>query len=469
MMSGVLAGLEPRDVWRHFEALLSIPRPSGSEGAAADYITGVAAGLGLPWKRDEAGNVLVSRPGKGTGVVLQAHTDIVAEKLPHSAHDPLKDPVRPVLRDGWVMAEETTLGADNGMGVAIMLSVLGCSGRQLPPLECLFTVDEERGLLGARVFPVEWLSHRMLINLDSEEENSICIGCAGGRDIELTMGLERETAGMDCWLLTVDGLAGGHSGMEIGRGRANAIVAAARVCRRLGLRVAGFNGGSKHNAIPREASVVVCGTATVEGLADAQAELRLEYAGIDDSLCVRGQPCASRAPLTEACSTRLLDLLLGLPHGVRSMSAAVPGLVQTSSNLAIVRSLDDSMMVTLSTRSSVDTSRDALVESVRGIARLAGCTVKAGEGYPGWAPDPASPLLERAKQACTQVFGSPPSVVAIHAGLECGLIGTRVGGMDMISMGPDIRDVHVPGERVSAASVEAFHRMLLVLLEGLTR
>lgn len=467
MKSGVFSDLEPRDVWRHFEALLSIPRPSGSEGAAADYITGVADTLGLPWKRDAEGNVLVSRPGSGNGVVLQAHTDMVAEKLPHSTLDPAGGRIEAVLRDGWIVADETTLGADNGMGVAIMLAVLGSPVKPLPPIECLFTVDEERGLMGARVFPVEWLTHRNLINLDSEEENSICIGCAGGRDVEVTMDLVRETGEAPSTVLSVGGLAGGHSGMEIGRGRANAIVLAARVCRQLGLRIAGFEGGSKHNAIPREAQVIVSGTVADRELKEAEAELRAEYALIEKDIGLSCEPCPYRAPLTETCSRKLTDLLLGFPHGVDSMSATVPGLVQTSVNLAIARSFDDRAVVTLSTRSSVDSSRDALVEKIRGIARLAGCSVKAGEGYPGWTPDPGSPLLARAKKACEQVYGRPPEVVAIHAGLECGLIGRRVGNMDMISMGPDIRDVHVPGERVRVSSVAAFFRMLIRLLEGM--
>ncbi|MFO7627831.1 MAG: beta-Ala-His dipeptidase [Candidatus Fermentibacteraceae bacterium] len=466
-MTGALFGLEPSAVWKHFGALLSIPRPSGSECAAADYIVGVAKGLGLDWKRDGVSNVLVRRPGTGSGVVLQAHTDIVADRLPGCPADPAVDGVTPELRDGWVTAVGTTLGADNGMGVAIMLAMLESPLSTLPPLECLFTVDEERGLLGARVFPPEWLAHRRLINLDSEEENSICIGCAGGRDVIVTKALEWESGAVPVSRLTVGGLAGGHSGMEINRGRANAISVAARVCRQLGLRVAGFSGGSKHNAIPRDAQVLVAGEVPPAALLEIAEEIGGEFAGIEKGIVISAIPSSPRAVLTGSCSTGLLDLLLALPHGVAAMSGSIPGLVQTSCNLAIARTDEKTAEVTISVRSSIDSSRDALVERIISTARLSGCSHEACEGYPGWTPDPDSPLLAHAEKACREYYGSDPEVVAIHAGLECGIIGKRVGGMDMISMGPDIRDVHIPGERVRISSVQAFMGMLVNLLESL--
>lgn len=466
-MNEALGGLEPAAVWKHFGALLSIPRPSGSEGAAADYIVKTAEGLGLEWKRDEAGNVLVGRPGTGAGVVLQAHTDIVADRLPGSPTDPATDGVIPELRDGWVTSSSTTLGADNGIGVAMMLAILESPLKSLPAIECLFTVDEERGLLGARVFPPEWLSHRRLINLDSEEENSICIGCAGGRDVIVTKTLEYDTGPVPASVLTVGGLAGGHSGMEIIRGRANAVSVAARVCRQLGLRVSGFAGGSKHNAIPRDARVFVAGEIPPEGLSRIKGEIMREFEGIEKDIVISSAPSSPRAVLSEGSSTGLLDLLLSLPHGVAAMSGTVPGLVQTSSNLAIVGTDGNRAEITVSVRSSVDSSRDALVERIVSIARLSGCSYEACDGYPGWAPDPGSPLLAHARRACSEFYGSEPTVLAIHAGLECGIIGKRVGGMDMISMGPDIRDVHVPGERVRVSSVQAFMGMLVNLLERL--
>lgn len=466
-MTSAMTGLEPKAVWKHFGALLSIPRPSGSEGAAADYIVRAAEGLGLQWKRDGVNNVLVRRPGRGNGVVLQAHTDIVADRLPDCPTDPAVDGVTAILRDGWVTATCTTLGADNGMGVAIMLAMLESPLTTLPPLECLFTVDEERGLLGARVFPPEWLAHRRLINLDSEEENSICIGCAGGRDVIVTKALEWESGAVPVSMLTVGGLAGGHSGMEINRGRANAISIAARVCRQLGLRVAGFSGGSKHNAIPRDAQVLVAGEVPPAGLLKVGSEIRAEFADIEKGIVITAEPSSPRAVLTGSCSIGLLDLLLALPHGVASMSGSIPGLVQTSCNLAIAITDEKAAKVTLSVRSSIDSSRDALVERIVSTARLSGCSHEAGEGYPGWTPDPGSLLLAHARKACREYYGSDPEVVAIHAGLECGIIGKRVGGMDMISMGPDIRDVHIPGERVRVSSVQAFVGVLVNLLESL--
>ena len=466
-MRNTLHGLEPAAVWNHFGALLSIPRPSGSEAAAADYIVGVATGLGLEWKRDGVNNVLVRRPGRGSGVVLQAHTDMVADRLPDCPTDPAVEGVKAELREGWVTAIGTTLGADNGMGVAIMLAMLESPLATLPPLECLFTVDEERGLLGARVFPAEWLAHRRLVNLDSEEENSICIGCAGGRDVVVTRALEWESGTVPVSILTVRGLTGGHSGMEINRGRANAIGVAARVCRELGLRVAGFSGGSKHNAIPRDAHVLVAGNVSPSLLSETADQIRREYAGIENGIVITAEPSSPRPVLTDACSTGLLDLILALPHGVASMSGSIPGLVQTSCNLAIARTDEETAEVMLSVRSSIDSSRDALIERIISTARLSGCSHEAGEGYPGWTPDPDSQLLAHATRACREYYGSDPEVIAIHAGLECGIIGRRVGGMDMISMGPDIRDVHIPGERVSVSSVQAFVGMLVNLLESL--
>jgi len=427
----------------------------------------VAESLALQWKRDSMHNVCVYRPGRGKGIVLQAHTDIVAEKLSGSATDPATDPITAVLRDGWITSLETTLGADNGIGVAIMLALLESPSQSLPPLECLFTVDEERGLVGARLFPPEWLTQSRLINLDSEEENSICIGCAGGRDVVLNMELERDREEVQTALLTVDGLSGGHSGMEIGRGGANAVRLAARLCRETGLRVAEFAGGSKHNAIPRNASVIVAGSVSRKALEGAETMMREEYRGQEENIRLAFEPADLRFPLTEDCSQRLNDLLLALPHGVEAYSGTVPGLVQTSCNLAIVRTTDSMASITMSVRSSIDASRDALVERICSIGRLAGCTEVSGEGYPGWPPNPDSPLLARAVEACRASYGDEPSVLAIHAGLECGLIGRRVGGMDMISMGPDIRDVHIPGERVRVESVASFMKMLTMLLKSL--
>ncbi len=459
--------LEPSDVWRHFAALLAIPRPSGSEAAVADYVQGQAAAMGLESRRDRAGNVLIVRPGVGKGVVLQAHLDMVADKTPDSPSDPAVDPVSAVLRDGWLMSETTTLGADNGIGVAIMLALLGSGSRTLPPLECLFTVDEERGLVGAKSFPTEWLGYRRMINLDSEEENSICIGCAGGRDVGLFLNLEREARPAEVSMLRVEGLNGGHSGMEIHRGGANAIRLAAGICARLGLRLADFSGGTKHNAIPREAMAAVVGEVDPMRLEPMITAVRDEFSGVEKGISITVEPGEPRRPLTAESSARLLNLLSALPHGVSSMSPSVPGLVQTSCNLAIAAVEGDRAAVTMSVRSSLDSSRDELTDRILAVGRLAGCDTQTGEGYPGWKPDPASPLLALARRACREVFGSEPTVEAIHAGLECGVIGKRVGGMDMISIGPDIRDVHVPGERVRVESVASFTRMLTVLLESL--
>lgn len=466
-MNGFLADLEPARVWRHFERLLSIPRPSGSEEAVADYIESIALRAGLGFHRDNAHNLCVIRPGRGEPVILQAHTDMVAEKLPDSPEDPSKDPIRAVLRNGWVMSETTTLGADNGMGVAIMLALLEDPSRKLPPLECLFTVDEERGLVGAREFPVSWLTGRRMINLDSSSGNTIFIGCAGGRDIVVEMPLERESEVCPATTLRIGGLAGGHSGIEIDTGKANAIRLAARVCRELNLRIVGLDGGTKHNAIPRDSMVTGAGGVSPDALRSLLEDVRQEYSGFEEGIRFSLEPADPRPALTEACSVRLTDLLLALPHGVESFSGKLQGLVQTSCNLAIVETDETRSKLTISVRSSLDASRDALTERILATARLAGCVSRAGEGYPGWDPDPDSPLLAAAKGTCRSVYGDEPRVMAVHAGLECGLIGRRMGGLDMISIGPVIRDIHIPGERVCVESVRIFTEMLTSLLESL--
>lgn len=477
----VLKGLEPAGVWFWFEEICSIPRPSGHEERIADFLVEFAGDRGLDWSRDGQNNVVIRKPGRGPAaarpaLALQAHVDIVPEKSGESDHDFTRDPIVPVIRGDWVTARETTLGADNGIGVALMLAVLDSKDISHPRLECLFTTDEERGLTGAAALDPAWITAGRLINLDSEEEGAFTIGCAGGKDCRLRMPLEISGDAV-CRRLRVTGLRGGHSGIEIDKDRGNAIKFLARalseIFGKVGLAVGIMRGGSKRNAIPREAEAFVLfppeKTGTVENLlAAARSRLRAEYAGIEDELDLTLDEENVRSPILEGeTGGRAVDLLLTLPHGVQKMSGVIDGLVETSVNLALLSIEGSELLVDLTIRSPLESARNALGERIAAAGRLAGAEFSSGGSYPGWMPDPDSELLRKMTSIHRALTGSTPRVESIHAGLECGIIGDRAGGMDMISIGPDIRDVHVPGERVSIPSVQRFWEFFRSVLQEL--
>ncbi|MCK5131609.1 MAG: beta-Ala-His dipeptidase [Candidatus Sabulitectum sp.] len=468
--------LSRKPVWRFFKEICAIPHTSGDEERISQYLKSFAEVRELKFEHDASGNVFIRKPGTGNPVLLQAHMDMVGEKIAGSNHDFLADPVQVVLQGDRVIATETTLGADNGIGVALMLELLDGDYQGLPPIECLFTVDEERGLVGALQFPPEWVTAGKLINLDSEDIGNICIGCAGGRDIRITLPGESQEYSGPVVRITVDELNGGHSGMEISSCNANAIQLAARLCRQLeellGGRLISISGGTKHNAIPRNAEVSVA----VEDPARARVLVSIitndfleEYAGIEEAIAVKCEETRVDRCLTEDSSAKMIDLLLALPHGVKKMSGVVDGLVETSCNLAIATWKDNELSVLLSVRSAVEPAKDAHCESIAAVGRLAGGCVSMGNGYPGWAPDQSSGLLKTTQASFRQYFGSEPVIEAIHAGLECGIIGQRVGNLDMISLGPDISDVHIPGESVSVTSVKTFLEYLTDLLRRLAQ
>lgn len=483
-MSDTVANLEPAAVWRHFAAISAIPRCSRNEAAVRAYVEQQAAAAGLESKTDAAGNIVVRRPAS-TGredapiVALQGHLDMVCEKNLGVTHDFSRDPISLILEDGWVRAAETTLGADNGIAVAMMLALLE-SDEALGPLECLFTVDEESGLTGALKLDPALLSARVLINVDSEEEGTITIGCAGGRNTHIELPLVREQrAGAETGMrLTLTGLRGGHSGINIGEQRGNAIQLGARLLDTLlgavpEARIGEVTGGDKHNAIPREfrltlalpsAQVAACelaleaflDTARTEMGAD-EPELRIDREAIE----------APSKTLVSTAARTLTDLLLALPHGVLGMSRDVPGLVETSTNLAAIRTTDGGVDILTSQRSSRRSLIEWAARTVSATATLAGATVKTTDAYPGWPPDPSSPLLSRAVRVHESAVGRAPEVVAVHAGLECGVIGDRIDGMDMISIGPDQLGAHTPTERLSVASTERTWRYLVALLRSI--
>jgi len=479
-----LEGLEPGPLWEHFFAISRIPRCSRNEENVRAYVLDVAARNGCTHETDPTGNTVVRKkatPGMESRpvVVLQAHLDMVCEKNKDTVHDFSKDPVR-WKRDGaWMGAEGTTLGADNGIGVAAQLALIEAEDVAHGPLEFLFTVDEETGLTGATGLAADMLEGRTLFNLDSEDEHTIYIGCAGGLDTVLSLPLDTEPVpgGLRAASIRVGGLQGGHSGLEIDRGRGNAIKLLARFLAKeaplLQARVAHIEGGSKRNAIPRECDAVVCLPPNkLEALKKAAREFEAvvadEYKVRDPGAYVRvseeGFEAADRLLLPDL-QARLLNLLVCLPHGVITLSPDIPGLVQTSTNLAVITSDEGAIVISTSQRSSVATELVTASDTVAAAGRLAGAHVHHGEGYPGWKPNPDSPILRQAKAVYPSLFGKEPNVTAIHAGLECGIIGDRFPGMDMISFGPTITGAHSPDERVEVASVKRFWDLLVAMLE----
>lgn len=482
-METALENLEPKSLWRHFAALSAIPRASTKEAAARDYVLAQAARLGLEAIRDGVGNVVIrkpARPGRegAIGAALQGHLDMVCEKNEGTVHDFDTDPIR-LIRDGdWLKADGTTLGADNGVGVAAALAVMESGDIAHGPLEFVFTIDEESGLTGASDFPNGLLKSHYFLNLDGEEEGTLCIGCAGGLNTVARRKVERQPAGTgDAWRVRVSGLQGGHSGIDINKGRGNAVRILGRVLEilmeSLPLAVADMQGGSKRNAIPREASatVVLDGAREQElrsTVALAEAQIRSELGAFDSGLriTVEGVARPDRV-LAGADAVLVAGVLASLHHGVLAMSPDVAGLVQTSTNLATVSTRDGEVEIETSQRSAIESSKLAAGRMVTTMLRLAGFAVEHAGGYPGWKPEPSSDIVRKAKAAHLEVLGKTPELVAMHAGLECGVIGEKHPGMQKISFGPHIVDVHSPSERLKISSVEPFWAFLRGLLERL--
>jgi len=472
------ARLKPETVWRCFEQISTIPRDSKQEARAREFVVTRAQSLGLASRVDRAGNVLVVKPGRqGPGtVVLQAHLDMVCEKDRDSGHDFTRDPIR-LVRDGaWVRAQGTTLGADNGIGVAAMLAVMEDRELVHPRLELLFTVDEETGLTGAMLMEAGFLTGRTFINLDSSEEGTIIVGCAGGRDTSLHLAVARQTRpeGREACLVRVNGLKGGHSGTDIHNGRGNAIhlLARALVDLPVPIHLASIAGGNKHNAIPREAEAVVM-IAPDDRPAFEQAMDRMgavfarEFKGIDDHVRIGVQPVpAPESVMTPADARRILNLLVGLPHGLIDVDMERCA-VLSSTNLAVCATQGDTVAIATSQRSTLASRRDALSSRVAALGALAGAGVAHHHVYPAWTPDYDSVLLTSARKVYRALFGKAALTKVIHAGLECGVIGDKIPGIAMISIGPTIEQAHSPFERVNIRSVERFWRFLVRLLEEL--
>lgn len=483
MSTTAVEGLEPALVWKYFAEIARIPRCSRHEAAAGRFVVETARRLGLAWKQDAAGNVVVRKPaspGRDTwpAVCLQGHLDMVCEKHAETRHDFAKDPIEIVRKDGVLMANGTTLGADNGIAVATNLAIMEDRTLEHGPLELLFTVDEETGLNGASRLEPGFVESRILLNLDSEEEGALYVGCAGGRNTTGTWKLtvEPAPAGSRAVQVSVAGLKGGHSGLEIDKGRGNALKLLARVLVALeetGARLARLDGGNKHNAIPREAAALVfvperrldAALALVER---CQATFRNELKSVDPDLQVTAAAArARRGPvLARRLQRQIVRTLVALPHGVIRMSADIPGLVETSTNLAVATPRGRTLTIVTSQRSSVASELDEIAATVRAVFELGGAAVEQNTGYPAWQPNLDSPILKTAVATYEALFGRKPAIKAVHAGLECGVIGQKYPGMDMISFGPTLEGVHSPDEKIHIDSVPRFYRFLLGILDN---
>ncbi len=481
-MSSAIDGLKPAGIWKYFAEFSKIPRPSKHEEAAAAFVVGMAKQFGLESARDTAGNVVVRKPAsagreQAPMVCLQGHLDMVPEKRPDKKHDFLKDPITLVRKGNTMMADGTTLGADNGVAVATNLAIMADKTLTHGPLEFLFTIDEETGLTGAHSLEPGFLKSMTLLNLDSEEEGALYVGCSGGRDTTGTWTLDTDaapagTVGLE---IKVGGLRGGHSGLEIDKGRGNAIKIMNRVIMKLGGiggRLARIDGGNKRNAIPRDAVAVVF--VPKKKLADAKtivaamnATVRAELASVEPTLEISATPAKGRGKVFKMrLQKKLTQVMAGMPHGVIKMSADISWLVETSTNLAVITTTKKVVSIATSQRSSVASEIIEITDSVKAVFGLGGATVTGSDGYPGWKPNLDSPILKNAIATYKTLYGKQPEVKAVHAGLECGIIGEKYPGMDMVSMGPTLEGVHSPDEKIYIDTVEKYWDFLLAILKN---
>ena len=480
-----IQGLEPKLFWEHFYNISQIPRCSKEEEKIREHIINFAKENGIEYKEDTCGNIVLKKgatPGYENKpiAVLQGHMDMVCEKNQGKDHDFSKDPIT-LIKDGdWMRADDTTLGSDNAIALAAAMAIMVDDSIEHGPLEALFTVDEETGLTGANELDPTLLEGKILLNIDSEEEGALYIGCAGGKDTEGFMDInwENTPAGYTPTLIRLNGLRGGHSGLDIAEGRGNAIVLGNRFLWNLNqnieFRIFDIEGGSKHNAIPREFFIkTVVKNEDIETLKKAAAEFKKtllnEMGDIEPKIkmSVEALDSTPEKVFTKDFSAKLFNLLYSMPHGVKTMSRAVIGLVETSTNLAIIKVEDNEISILTSQRSSVMSARDDMSDKVSATLIASGARAVQGNGYPAWEPNPDSALLKKCQEVYKKLTGKDAEVKAIHAGLECGIIGDKFAGMDMISFGPDIEGAHSPEERVNIKSWERVWTFLLELLKSL--
>ncbi|WP_428825226.1 aminoacyl-histidine dipeptidase [Azonexus sp. IMCC34842] len=479
----VFSGLQPANIWAHFALLCATPRASKQEGALRARIKDWAEARGLPTTVDAAGNLIIRKPASAgrehaPGVVLQAHLDMVCQKNAETTHDFSRDAIQPVLRDGWLIAEGTTLGADNGIGVALILAVLEDGSLVHGPLEALLTVDEEAGMGGARGLAAGVLEGSMMLNLDTEEWGEFYLGCAGGLDVNVMRpgGGEAVPSDYQTCRISLRGLRGGHSGVNIHEERGNAIKLLVRVLRQLEagmpLRLAELQGGSARNALPREALATIAvpaeALARLPGLlGEQQALLREELRGVDDGVTLELAAAPAALLMSQTEQAIWLASLHAAPHGVRRMSRQVPGVVETSNNLGMVDVHPNGGSCNFMVRSLLGSASLALADEIVSLFALSGTLAEKAGYYPGWAPNPDSALLALCEAVYRRDFAAESKVQVIHAGLECGIIGAKYPGLDIVSFGPTIRGAHAPGESVEVSTVDRCWALLGSILAEL--
>jgi len=479
-----LNGLNPPAIWSYFEAICQIPRPSKHEDKIINFLSDFAQLHGLAFKKDLAGNVLISK-GATAGmenrrtIVLQSHLDMVCEKNSGTAHNFDTDPIKPYIDGDWVTAEGTTLGADCGIGIAAQLAVLTSKNHRHGPIECLFTADEETGLTGAKALQPGFFTGKALINLDSEDEGELFIGCAGGIDTVANIHFETVVppAGLFTVKISVSGLQGGHSGDDINKNRGNAIKILNRflwqIMEKYEICIAEIGGGNLRNAIAREAFAIISipGSRKEEITidfnvfrSDIEAEILLNEPNIKLLLESTELP---KLVIDRISQTKLVNSLYACPHGVLTMSTRMPGLVETSTNLASVKITGENLIeITTSQRSDLESGKMDAANMVKSVFQMIDADIYHGEGYPGWAPNPDSELLMITRSSYSKLFGIEPLVRSIHAGLECGLFLEKFPGLDMISFGPTMRGVHSPDEKINIQTVERFWKLLVDVVDN---
>jgi dipeptidase D len=476
-----LASLEPQLVWARFSELTRIARPSKAEGPAREHVLGWAGERGLEAETDTEGNVVVRVPasdGRESApvVVLQSHLDMVCERNPLSAFDPREGRIDVRVDDDWVVADETTLGADNGIGVAAAMAVVDEAGAEHGPLELLFTVSEEQGLDGAKALDASLVSGRLLLNLDGTSDQALTVGCAGSDHtlLHVPLGYQPASSGRSGLRITLSGAKGGHSGGDIAAGRVNAIKALGRV---LGAAftegpfgLASLEGGVSRNAIPREASALVVVDDETELRAAAERELHaiVRQHPLDGALALAFEASPAPEAASNDATRRILDLIGAIPTGVLAMSPSLSGVVETSTSLTTAVTRDGALTLGSMTRSSNAAALDGALASAQAAARLGGAEIEIRRSYPPWEPAPDSALLRAAKETYARLFGAEPTLAVVHGGLECAVLGTKLPGVEMISIGPEVAGPHAPGEKVRISSTQRFYELLCALLDDLS-
>lgn len=482
-MSQEILNLKPNIVWKYFYEITQVPRPSKHEEKIIKYLEEFATIHKLEFEKDEVGNIVIRKQAyKGyenkPWVVLQSHMDMVCEKHSFIEFDFNKDKLQLFIDGDWVKAKGTTLGADDGIGMAVQLAILSDKTIEHGPLECLFTVDEETGLTGAFALKAGFLKSNILLNLDSEDDGEFFIGCAGGKDVEGRFEIKYRDCLNNCasFKISVSGLKGGHSGDDIEKGLGNSNKILARFIwenqDQFKIKISHFDGGNLRNAIPREAFAVVCVPQDLKDIFinevkkyDATIKKELFITDSDVKIELEDHKVAIKQVFDKEFQNKLLNTIMAIPHGVIAMSQDIKGFVETSTNLASVKIVENQVIIATSQRSSVESAKNNICNIVASVFELAGAEYKVGNGYPGWTPNPNSSVLKIAVESWKNLYNTEPHVRAIHAGLECGLFSEKYPNMDMISYGPTLRGVHSPDERLLIPTVQKFYDLTLEILK----